>query len=88
MMRSKVLLTQFVLCCNSFTHIAGHIIVYTGWHLHKMHIPYVYMHAYVRLFTVGDTKKVTLRSVWGAFKRGTERVARAFSRLMIFLIGL
>ena len=49
MMLGKGLLTQFVFCCNSFTHIeyADHNILYTGRHLHKMHIPYVHMLAYV-----------------------------------------
>ena len=43
MILGKVLLTQFVLCCNA----GGHIILYAGWHLHKLHIPYVHTHAYV-----------------------------------------
>ena len=48
-MFGKVLLTQFVLYCMA-GHIilyTGHIILYAGRHMHKVHIPYVHMHAYV-----------------------------------------
>ena len=44
MMLGKVLLYCPVI--PSLIQYAGHIILYAGRHLHKMHIPYVHIHAY------------------------------------------
>lgn len=41
-----------------------------------------FIYNYFKYTTAGDTKKVTFSCIWGAIKRGTERVVRAFSRLM------